>query len=131
MGATARQIKAKWFAEPLPPAGSFKDQTILVTGGTSGLGLAFSVHVLNLGAKEVIITARNLSRGGDAKKKIEAETQTSGRVTVMELDMDSYSSIVSFAEQLKGKYSANGGLDFVVFNAGLINPVFVKSRAGW
>ena len=131
MGAMARAIKAKWIAEPLPPPGSFKNQTILVTGGTSGLGLAFAVHVLNLGAKEVIITARNLPRGEDAKKKIEAETRTSGKVTVMTLVMDDYSSIVSFAEQLKGKYSNNGGLDFIVLNAGITNPAFVKSRAGW
>lgn len=131
MAAIGRILKAKWVPAALPPTGSFSNQTILVTGGTSGLGLAFAVHVLNLGAKEIIITARNDSRGQEAKRKIESQTGTSGKVTVMELVMDDYSSIVSFVEQLKAGYSSSGGLDFIVLNAGITNPVFVKSRLGW
>ncbi len=123
----------KWLPSPLPPPGSYDGQRVLVVGGTTGLGLASAVHFLNLGAKEVVITARSAARGQAAKEQIEAQTKTIGRgkVEVMDLDMSRYSSVVAFVNQLKSQRSEDGGLDCAVLSAGTHNAGFVLSPAGW
>lgn len=127
-----RRIRDKTFPEPLPPAGSFDGQRVLITGGTTGLGLAAAIHFANLGA-ETIITCRNTTRGESAKQKVEEAAQITGKekVKVMELDMSRYSSCVSFVEELKISYTGQSGLDCVVLNAGTMNADFVESPEGW
>ena len=126
-------LQLKWFPAPLPQPGSYDGQRVVVVGATTGLGLASAVHFLNLGAREVIITARSAHRGQIAKDKIEAQTNTAGqhRVKVMDVDMNRYSSIIAFVDHLKSQYSDNGGLDCVVLSAGTHNAGFVLSPGGW
>ena len=126
-------LKLKHFPRPLAPPGSYDGQRVLVAGGTTGLGLAAAVHFVNLGAREVTITARASSRGQAAKKKIEAQTGTAGqnRVNVAELDMSQYSSVEAFVEQLRREQSTDGGFDCIVLNAGVFNASFVESSTGW
>ncbi|KAH8805422.1 putative short chain dehydrogenase/ reductase [Xylogone sp. PMI_703] len=127
-----RRIRDKFIPEPLPPADTFQDQTVLITGGTSGLGLVSAIHFANLGA-DVIITCRNASRGELAKDSIERATRIKGRskVQIMELDMSRYSSCVEFVEELKGFRKGKGGLDVVILNAGIMTTEFVESPEGW
>jgi NAD(P)-dependent dehydrogenase (short-subunit alcohol dehydrogenase family) len=102
----------------LPPPGSFKDQTILITGGNSGLGLATAVHFINLGASTVIITTRHATKGEAAKASTEAQTNTTGKVKVMELDMSTFASVKDFADRVKQEVKS---IDYVLLNAGLLN----------
>lgn len=44
-----------------------QNNTVLITGGTSGLGLEFTKHFINLG-NTVIITGRNVAKLDEAKK---------------------------------------------------------------
>jgi NAD(P)-dependent dehydrogenase (short-subunit alcohol dehydrogenase family) len=125
-------VKAKLFPEALPAPGTFDGQTIVVTGGTTGIGLAAATHFVRLGAR-VIITCRNASRGEVAKANIEAATGEQ-RVEVMELDMSRYSSCCDFVEQLKRRKAPNGQsstIDCVVLNAGCFNSQYVVSPEGW
>ncbi|RDW82104.1 hypothetical protein BP6252_03216 [Coleophoma cylindrospora] len=114
----------------LPPPGTFNGQTILVTGGSSGIGLAAAVQFIDLGAASVIITARNKSRGDAARQSIEAQTKTEGkgRVKVMELDMNTFAGTKSFADRVKAEVKS---IDCVLLNAGLLNTEFVPSSEGW
>ncbi|KAI9692845.1 MAG: hypothetical protein M1822_004839 [Bathelium mastoideum] len=130
--ALPRHFLGRFFPEPLPPARSFEDQKVLVTGGTVGLGLAAAIHFATLGA-EVIISCRNVARGETAKLNIEEAAQITGKgkVTAMELDMSRYASCVAFVNELKKLYAGQRGLDVVVLNAGSINPKFMKSPEGW
>lgn len=144
MTAPINNVIGKFFPSSLPASDTFAGQRILITGGTAGLGVAAAVHYLNLGAKEVIITARKASstRADEARQSIlAAQCQNhnnkkggggnSGEVTVMELDMNSYGSICAFVEALRRKYDGTaGGVDVVVLNAGVMNTVFVKSPEG-
>ncbi|KAL1850436.1 hypothetical protein Daus18300_012914 [Diaporthe australafricana] len=134
-----KTLTGKFLPSSLPPADTFAGQKVLVTGGTAGLGLAAAVHFLNLGADEVIITARDASspRAEDARQRILAGHKgakgtagTAGEVSIMSLDMNSYDSCVAFAEAVKGRFAATEGPDVVVFNAGVTNSQFRKSPEG-
>ncbi|KAI0900940.1 NAD(P)-binding protein [Annulohypoxylon nitens] len=127
------QAYMKWFPIPLPPPDAFKDQIVLVTGGTAGLGLAAAVHFINLGAAEVIITSRDSARSKTALEIIERETggRSKGRLRVMDLDMSRYASVVAFSEGVKKIRQGKGGIDTVVLNAGLSTIEFTRGEEGW
>ncbi|KAI0505432.1 putative short chain dehydrogenase/ reductase [Xylaria bambusicola] len=127
-----RRLRDKIWPEPLPPSATFKSKTVLVTGATSGLGLAAGVHFASLGAR-VILTSRDLSRSQSVINHVEhhANAVGEGKVHVMELDMDQYSSCVSFIRRLEHSEICRTGLDVAVLNAGIINVEFTKSSAGW
>ncbi|EAW21067.1 putative short chain dehydrogenase/reductase family oxidoreductase [Aspergillus fischeri NRRL 181] len=128
-----RRVRDKLWAEPLPPPDSFQGQTVLITGATSGLGLAAAVHFANLGAN-LILTARTLAAGHTAAEHVETRVGIvgQGRIRVLELDMSRYSSCVSFVSQLKQHTASSAGrLDVVILNAGLINVDFKLSPEGW
>ncbi|KAI0426469.1 putative short chain dehydrogenase/ reductase [Xylaria sp. FL1042] len=131
-GPLHRRLRDKIWPEPLPPSASFKGKTVLVTGATSGLGLAAGVHFATLGAK-VILTSRSLSHSQSAISYVEryANVAGEGRVHAMELDMNQYSSCVSFVNHLEQSDICREGLDVAVLNAGIINVEFLKSPDGW
>ncbi|KAF9763190.1 hypothetical protein IL306_003218 [Fusarium sp. DS 682] len=124
------RIRDKFIPQPLPPVGSFQGQTVVVTGGTSGLGLAAAINFVRLGA-QVIITCRDLSRGESAKLEIEKRAEDSNRdvVEVMKLDMSNYSSCCEFVEMLKKKRPQ--GVNSVVLNAGCSKTHYTVSPEGW
>lgn len=114
----------------LPPQGTFKDQTILITGASGGLGLATAVHFVNLGAASVIITTRTAEKGAAAKATIETQTGTTGKdvVKIMELDMSTFEGIKDFADRVKKEVKV---IDYVLLNAGLFNTSFKMGKEGF
>ncbi|KAK2686841.1 hypothetical protein QWA68_014723 [Fusarium oxysporum] len=132
MADLLREIKAKWSPEPLPPRGTFDGQTVLVTGGTGGLGLATAKHFATLGAAKVVITYRNKPRAETARQQIETAARAAGReqvvVETMELDLTRYSSCTSFFDELVRRTNS---IDIVILNAGTFNPQFIMSPEGW
>lgn len=123
-----QRIKGRFIPEPLPPPRTFKGQTAVVIGGTTGLGLAAALHFAQLGA-DVIITCRAKSRGEAARKTIQKAAPAN--VRVMELDMARYSSCVAFVAELKKIREGQGGIDIAVLNAGMLTLRFVRSPEGW
>ncbi|KAI1869352.1 uncharacterized protein JN550_005982 [Neoarthrinium moseri] len=133
IGAMLYQAYMKWFPIPLPAPDSFSGQTAVVTGGTSGLGLAAAVHLVNLGASEVIISSRNPSRAHDALEAIERATggKSKGKMRVLDLDMEKYASVVAFAEEVKAIKEGKGGVDVLILNAGVAGVDHKLSDEGW
>jgi NAD(P)-dependent dehydrogenase (short-subunit alcohol dehydrogenase family) len=127
-----RRLRDKVWPEPLPPANSFEQHTVLVTGATTGLGLAAALHFLRLGAT-VAITSRSLAQGMRVKEELEKSAGCVGgnKVHVHELDLSRYASCVDFVERLKSSAATRNGLDVAVLNAGIINAEYLQSPEGW
>jgi NAD(P)-dependent dehydrogenase (short-subunit alcohol dehydrogenase family) len=136
MADLLREVRAKWAPEPLPPRDTFEGQTVLVTGGTGGLGLATAIHFANLGAAKVIITYRDISKGEAAVQNIKAAAGATRRqrveIEAMELNLSRYSSCLSFFEELvRLRENGMNSIDVVILNAGTFNATFSVSPDGW
>ncbi|KAK3318787.1 hypothetical protein B0H66DRAFT_249760 [Apodospora peruviana] len=127
-----RRILGRFVPTPLPPAGTFAGQTVLIVGATTGIGLAAAVHFATLGAN-VIITYRVASRGDAAKRHIQGAAGISrkGDISCLELDLECYESCTSFMAKLKSTLPGPAALDVVVMNGGIVNSHWEESVEGW
>ena len=90
-------------------------QTVLITGGNSGIGKATAALLAGAGA-DVTITSRDVNRGERAADDIRAEAGGHGEVSVGDLDLARLASVRSFAEEFLADHDR---LDVLVLNAGL------------
>lgn len=103
------------FVTPPYPVTDFTNQTIIVTGANTGLGLEAAKHFVRLNASKVILAVRNLEKGRIAQEAINDATGRNGVVEVWQLDLSSYQSVKDFA----GQVSKLERLDAMVENAGI------------
>ncbi|KAI0849494.1 NAD(P)-binding protein [Daldinia vernicosa] len=90
-------------------------KTAVVTGANVGLGLECARQLLDLGCK-VILAVRSESRGEAARQQLaQGRDAQSTDIEVLKLDLNSYDSVVSFAERTKTLTR----LDIAVLNAGI------------
>jgi NAD(P)-dependent dehydrogenase (short-subunit alcohol dehydrogenase family) len=109
---------------PAPTTASFRGQTIIVTGGSGGLGLAACRSMLEKGAAKVIIACRNVDKGKTAAQGLRELTSCGhDAVDVWPLDLGSYASVVKFSERVKSQLER---LDVLVANAGVHTTNFRK-----
>ncbi|KAG4438212.1 hypothetical protein IFR05_006285 [Cadophora sp. M221] len=104
----------------LPPTLTFANKTILITGPSAGLGLAATHLLLQYSAGEIIFGVRNITKGHAIKSQILSSplvktSNLSAKITVLELNLESYSSVLEFAREVKEKW--DGKLDMVLLNA--------------
>ncbi|KAI1826993.1 hypothetical protein F4861DRAFT_494685 [Xylaria intraflava] len=125
-----RRILGRFIPVPLPPARTFDGKTVLIIGGTTGLGLAAAVHFARLGAS-VIITGRTESRAESAKRHIQESLGIDQEIKCMTLDLSIYESCTAFVGELKKCLPGPEALDVAVLNAGLINTHHEESPEGW
>jgi len=95
------------YTEPMLKEGSLKGDTILVTGGGSGLGKAMSKYFLQLGAN-VIICSRKLDKIEKAVEELKAET--GGDITGYACDVRNYDEVENVIKQGVSKYGKINGL---------------------
>jgi retinol dehydrogenase 12 len=111
---------------PLPyPETSFAGQTIIVTGGNTGVGLEAARHFVRLNAARVIISSRSATKGEAAKQSIEESTRRTGVVEVWELDLQRSESIRAFAARAERELQR---IDVVIENAGLSAGTFALAE---
>jgi len=108
------QIPAAWTEQSM---GDQSGKKFLITGGTSGLGLATATALTAKGG-EVTITARNLKKGARAQ-------ELSGAAHLLELDLADLSSIREAASRVTSP------IDIVILNAGIMATPYRLSVDGF
>ena len=115
-------IYRQFIHEPPPPTASFKGKTVIVTGGSGGLGLEACRSMIRLGASQVIIACRNIEKGKAAAKDLEATTScSSGTIQVWNLNLSSFSSVQAFSKRVAAELPR---VDAVLANAGIATRTF-------
>ncbi|MBS4013151.1 MAG: SDR family NAD(P)-dependent oxidoreductase [Bacteroidetes bacterium] len=115
--------KKKWTLDDMP---SQEGKIVVITGGNSGLGFETAKAFAMKGA-EVVIACRAIDKGNAAKESILKETPDA-KIVVMALDLMSLSSVRSFAENFKQKYSR---LDILINNAGIMTSPYALTEDGF
>ncbi|KAK7730441.1 hypothetical protein SLS63_005686 [Diaporthe eres] len=123
-----------WWSRKHPPKDyqvSFAGKTVLVTGANTGLGFEAAVKYVALGAEKLILGVRSFAKGEDARRRILERTGRSSDnvdITIMTVDLSDYASVQNFVRNLAQETRY---LDVALLNAGLGNPKFEQSPAGW
>jgi NAD(P)-dependent dehydrogenase (short-subunit alcohol dehydrogenase family) len=114
---------------------SFKDQTILVTAATGGIGLEAAKKLAVRGTSKLIITGRDEKKAATAKAAIETHLKSlspnpnpSISITALALEMAQTASIHSFIDSLKAQTKH---LDQAILNAGFIATKYDVSADGY
>ena len=94
--------------------GTVNGKVVLVTGGSSGIGLAAAVKFAQAGAT-TIICARDPAKLDDAKKEILAAAGKDAKVVTYSADIADEASCKAFVEKLNADH---GGVDYLINNAG-------------
>ena len=116
------QINIKANVQVLAPSDLLKGRSALITGGTSGIGLAIAKSFIEAGAN-VIITGRNQERAKAAAQKLCEETKTEGKAFGLELNNKDVSSFIKEYKERK-RYQKT----LVFFH--LPPPVFLCEKIG-
>eukprot|EP01006_Ploeotia_vitrea_P015737 TRINITY_DN45978_c0_g1_i1.p1 TRINITY_DN45978_c0_g1~~TRINITY_DN45978_c0_g1_i1.p1 ORF type:complete len:367 (+),score=24.97 TRINITY_DN45978_c0_g1_i1:39-1139(+) len=98
---------------------------VIVTGGNTGLG---KETVLQLAKKNahVVLACRTPSKGEAAKQECQSKGAT-GKIDVMQLDLNSLASVRAFAKNFLAKFQR---LDVLVLNAGIMATPFGLTKDG-
>lgn len=89
-------------------------KVVLITGGTSGVGLATAAALHSVGA-HVFITARDRGKADTSIKHIKERSGGLGRVEWIELNLDSLQSVRAAASDFLGR---SDKLNILINNAG-------------
>jgi NAD(P)-dependent dehydrogenase (short-subunit alcohol dehydrogenase family) len=87
-----------------------KDKTVLVTGGSSGIGRATALRLAEAGARVVIV-----ARDEEKLARVRAEIATRGEVTTYSCDIGDSEACDRFIERLSAE---QGRVDILINNAG-------------
>ncbi|HEY5108367.1 MAG TPA: SDR family NAD(P)-dependent oxidoreductase [Acidimicrobiales bacterium] len=120
IGPAVRSRTAGW--TPPPP---MTGRTVLITGATSGLGLATARGVARLGAR-VVLTARGHDRAERAVASV-LEAAPDADVTYLLADMGEFEQVRGLADEF---LAAHDRLDVLIHNAGALTNVRTLTGAG-
>ncbi len=94
--------------------GKVKGKVVMVTGGSSGIGLAAAKKLVEAGAI-VVIVARDKEKLAIAQREIEECAKNGGRVFTYSADVGDEKACAEFAAVVNEKH---GGVDILINNAG-------------
>ena len=91
----------------------FTGQTVIVTGGTRGIGKAIAEAFLKAGARVIVTYAANEAAAAKFERDNE---QFAGRFDIQKCDVSKYGEVEKFFKYVEAKY---GGFEILVNNAGI------------
>jgi dehydrogenase/reductase SDR family protein 12 len=122
LGLRARRAMGPW--EDLDTI-SLTGRTVLVTGATSGLGLATAQRLARMGAK-VAIVGRNVARLASARAEIQ-DRQADADIATYEADLADLAEVRRLADEV---HAREARLDALVHNAGALLATRALSPQG-
>ncbi|CAM1508641.1 Fc.00g054890.m01.CDS01 [Cosmosporella sp. VM-42] len=102
-----------------------KGKCAIVTGSNTGLGFEAAKQLLSLGLSHLVMAVRSLERGKAAATELIA-TNSSAKIEVWQLDMESYDSIQAFVRRCQDGLPR---IHIVILNAGLSPMTFATVPA--
>jgi NAD(P)-dependent dehydrogenase (short-subunit alcohol dehydrogenase family) len=121
MGFITTFLYSQLFVKIPYPESDFSGQTVIVTGGNTGLGLEAARHIARLGATKIILACRTISKGQQAAADIvDSEHLKEDRIEVWELDLSNYESINAFSKRVQQL----DRLDALIQNAGILTAKY-------
>jgi NAD(P)-dependent dehydrogenase (short-subunit alcohol dehydrogenase family) len=103
------------------------DKTVILTGANTGIGKQTTLELAKRGA-HVVMACRSLAKGEAARAEIEDATGGIGRLEVRQIDLGSFASIRSFAEQANADLAR---IDVLINNAGIFPQKLQKTAEGF
>jgi glucose 1-dehydrogenase len=97
----------------ISPEQKFKDQVVIVTGSSSGIGKACAIHFAGQGAKVVVNYSSNEEEG---KKTVDEIHERGGEAILIQADVSKEDDVLAMFRETVDKF---GRLDVLVSNAGL------------
>jgi len=95
------------------------DKVILITGGSSGIGIE-TVRALHATGAHIFIQARDMQRAQEVAEEIKASSEGTGAIDLIKIDLDSFTSIRAGAANFLQK---SNQLNVLVNNAGKSFPI--------
>ncbi|HJV36277.1 3-oxoacyl-ACP reductase family protein [Geomonas sp.] len=105
----------------------FEYRSVIVTGGTRGIGRAISLHFARLGAT---VTAAYLNNDVAAQELVREAASLAGSISTVKADVSTSEGAKALID---AAWAAHGSLDILVNNAGIIRDCYLPmmSEADW
>ncbi|HEU5038623.1 MAG TPA: SDR family NAD(P)-dependent oxidoreductase [Nocardioides sp.] len=120
IGPAVRRHLSTWPADP--PAGALADARVLVTGASSGLGVATAEGLAALGA-EVVLVVRDTDKGARVVRQIQGRHPLA-RLDVQRCDVGDLEDVRRFAATVEDH------IDVLIHNAGVMPAERTESAQG-
>lgn len=102
---------------------SLKGKKVVVTGASSGLGLAVAKQIAALGAEVIMAVRSGIPEKGEEVKKV----SNNASIKMMYVDLSSFDSISNFVSELKSNI---GKIDVLICNAAIVVNEARKTTEG-
>jgi 3-oxoacyl-[acyl-carrier protein] reductase len=101
------------FSQQVQEMHDFKGQTVIVTGGTRGIGKAIVEAFLKAGARVIVTYSTNEAAAAQFKQD---NSQFAENIDIQKLNVTKYEQVENFFKYIDTKY---GGFEVLVNNAGI------------